>query len=139
MRVSFLTPIRLAWLVMNANASRGLTLSQSHPKVAADWDADRNAPLTLSDVNAFSKQRVWWKCPSGHEYEVSVATRVRTGGCKVCRRPAHVEKARRTKLASVVERKCLYMVGGLFSRFWLRATGLRFLQNIPAFGDLSPD
>lgn len=85
---------------MNANASRGLTLSRSHPKVAADWDADRNAQLTLSDVNAFSKQRVWWKCPSGHEYEVSVATRVRTGGCKVCRRPTHVEKARRTKLAN---------------------------------------
>lgn len=59
---------------------------------------ERNAPLTPLSVTASSKQRVWWKCANGHSYQVSIYTRVRTRGCKICNQPRHTEKVRKAKL-----------------------------------------
>ncbi len=78
-------------------------LTASHPRIAADWDADRNGCFDASQVCATSKDRVWWTCEAGHTYQVSVYTRVRTGGCKICSRPEHGEAVRRAKLARGVK------------------------------------
>jgi hypothetical protein len=75
-----------------------VSLAESHPRIARDWCDERNDPLRSTDVASHEKRRVWWRCPEGHTYEVSVYTRVRTGGCKVCAWPEHVERGRRTKL-----------------------------------------
>jgi hypothetical protein len=70
----------------------------THAAIAADWDPARNPGLGPADVSANSKDRVWWTCEAGHTYQVSVCTRVRTGGCKICNRPKHAETVRRAKL-----------------------------------------
>ncbi|MBH0202417.1 MAG: hypothetical protein HP496_09015 [Nitrospira sp.] len=84
---------------MNTHGKRGQSLSETHPNIAADWDRERNATATPFEVDAWSKRKAWWKCSSGHVYEVSVHTRVRTGGCKICNQPRHTDKIRRIKLS----------------------------------------
>jgi hypothetical protein len=84
---------------MRIDFNKGHSLSQTHPQIAAEWDAERNAPLSPCNVTAGSKQTACWKCPKGHAYEVSIYTRVRTRGCKICNQPIHADKARKTKLA----------------------------------------
>jgi very-short-patch-repair endonuclease len=76
------------------------TLSQSHPEIASEWDQISNADLTPHNVSAFFKQAVWWKCKNNHSYKVSVYSRVRSKGCKICSFQFHGEKVRRAKLSS---------------------------------------
>ena len=59
-------------------------------------------PVTPENLGACSKRRVWWRCQNGHAYQVSVYSRVRSKGCKVCAHPAHIEMSRRTKLENSV-------------------------------------
>ena len=75
-------------------------LSQSHPAIAKGWDSSRNIGLTPNDVNAHSRQNVWWLCASDHAYQVSVTSRVRSNGCKVCQKQIYLDKQLETKLAS---------------------------------------
>nr|WP_302642680.1 zinc-ribbon domain-containing protein [uncultured Dysosmobacter sp.] len=50
----------------------------------AQWDDERNAPLTPKDVTYGSHQKVWWRCPQGHSYRSEVRIRMRGTGCPVC-------------------------------------------------------
>lgn len=61
-------------------------LLSKRPEIAAEWDAERNAPLTPDAVCAGSGKRVWWRCPEGHSYRAPVAerTRVKPSGCPYC-------------------------------------------------------
>lgn len=74
-------------------------LSKTYPDIARDWIPEKNLPLTPDKIHAYSKERVWWCCKRGHEYHVSVYSRVRSHGCKICNQSLHTEKARLTKLA----------------------------------------
>lgn len=58
-------------------------LRTKNPTLASEWDFERNAPLTPSDVTQFSSSKVWWKCSLGHSWSVSAANRANTG-CPVC-------------------------------------------------------
>jgi very-short-patch-repair endonuclease len=73
-------------------------LTATHPEIAKDWDLEKNGSLLPEHVNSYSKEVMWWRCVEGHEYQVSVYSRVRSGGCKVCQRSDHAEIARLTKL-----------------------------------------
>lgn len=70
--------------------ARGSLLRTDRPDLAEEWNAARNLPLTLDVVTTASRDRVWWKCHLGHEWEVMVAVRTRPGapaiGCPDCRR-----------------------------------------------------
>lgn len=61
-------------------------LATKNPRLAAEWDAEKNGDLTPFDVTAMSKRKVWWVCPDGHSYQASPSTRVGNGGrgCPVC-------------------------------------------------------
>jgi hypothetical protein len=74
------------------------SLSKTHPDISRDWILDKNFPLIPEQIDAYSKQLVWWRCERGHEYRVSVYSRVRSRGCKVCNKPEHIERSRRSKL-----------------------------------------
>lgn len=76
-----------------------LSLSNSHPSIAVQWDLKRNKPLTPDLVTSASKNRVWWICSEGHSYQVSIYSRVRSNGCKTCNVREYSEKPRRTKLS----------------------------------------
>lgn len=53
------------------------------PKLAAEWDCERNGCLKPQDVLATTHRRVWWRCPSNerHVWFTSVANRMRGTGC----------------------------------------------------------
>ncbi|MBO6239473.1 MAG: zinc-ribbon domain-containing protein [Butyrivibrio sp.] len=60
-------------------------LEVTNPEVAIEWDYDRNAPLTPSEVKKGSHSKVWWKCQTcGFSWESSINNRVRGTGCPSC-------------------------------------------------------
>lgn len=60
------------------------SLAARYPALAAEWDTEKNASLLPTQVAAGTLKKVWWKCPKGHSYFASVASRVRGSGCPAC-------------------------------------------------------
>jgi len=55
------------------------------PKLAAEWNRERNGTLTPRDVMAGSRRKVWWKCAEGHEWQAGINSRHgSSSGCPVC-------------------------------------------------------
>ena len=51
----------------------------------AEWDSERNLPLTPETVSRGSKRRVFWHCANGHSWQAAVHTRSGSGtGCPYC-------------------------------------------------------
>lgn len=63
-------------------------LRTTHPKIAREWNKERNGDLKPTDVIANSNKRVWWKCEEGHEWSGLIVNRARKGkadpGCPYC-------------------------------------------------------
>ena len=57
---------------------------QGKTALLAQWDIERNLPLTPDDVTFGSHKRVWWTCPSGHSWQAMVYTRSEGAGCPYC-------------------------------------------------------
>lgn len=61
------------------------TLAEAYPKIAKEWDYDKNDNVTPEKISYGSKKKVWWKCQHGHEYQTSVYSRTGLGtGCPYC-------------------------------------------------------
>ena len=73
-------------------------LQEAFPDIAEGWDTARNG-VSASAVGVASRKTYWWRCPAGHEYQISVNTRIRTKGCKVCNAAGHGERVRLARLA----------------------------------------
>jgi len=59
-------------------------LETTHPKVAREWDYEKNGELTPQMVTAGSNKKVWWKCSNGHSWQAIIANRALKGfGCPV--------------------------------------------------------
>jgi hypothetical protein len=57
------------------------------PDVAKEWHPTKNKDLTPSDFTRGSKEKVWWLCPKGHDYESIIYDRTRKDrptGCPYC-------------------------------------------------------
>lgn len=54
------------------------------PKIAEEWDYQRNGELTPEKVMPFSNRKVWWVCERGHHWQCSVQIRQRGTGCPYC-------------------------------------------------------
>ena len=59
-------------------------LVKQFPLLTAEWDVEKNAPLTPQDVTTGSHKLIWWRCPKGHSYRSAVKTRVQGSGCPYC-------------------------------------------------------
>lgn len=60
-------------------------LATTHPALAKEWDAEKNAGLSPRDVAAGSNRRVFWKCANGHSWRALVSSRACGGsGCPYC-------------------------------------------------------
>ena len=55
-----------------------------YPLIALEWNYNKNAPYTPSDVKATSVKKVWWICEKGHEWETTPRSRVNGSGCPYC-------------------------------------------------------
>ena len=60
------------------------SLAKQFPALAAEWDVEKNAPLTPQDVTTDSHKLIWWRCPKGHSYLSAVKTRAQGSGCPYC-------------------------------------------------------
>lgn len=59
-------------------------LATTHPRLAAEWDAEKNA-IRPTEVTAGSHKKVWWKCAKGHSWSAHVSNRASAGyNCPVC-------------------------------------------------------
>ncbi len=63
------------------------SLATRFPRLASEWDGERNGKLRPSAVLPGSWVRVWWRCPKGpdHVWVKEIYNRVRTPGCPFCR------------------------------------------------------
>ncbi len=59
-------------------------LQTVNPKLAGEWHATRNGPLTPMDMKAGSNKKVWWLCKKGHEWQTSIVHRNTGQGCPYC-------------------------------------------------------
>ncbi len=54
------------------------------PRVARDWHPTKNGKLSVDAVAPGSNELVWWLCPGGHTYRMTVGTRTRGADCHYC-------------------------------------------------------
>ncbi|MDT3844071.1 MAG: zinc-ribbon domain-containing protein [Bacillota bacterium] len=60
-------------------------LETVEPRLALEWDHDKNGTLKPSDVMRGSGKKVWWLCKNGHSYYSSINNRTSQGlGCPYC-------------------------------------------------------
>jgi very-short-patch-repair endonuclease len=74
------------------------SIAYTHPEIAEDWDFESNKNITPSDISKTSKLSVWWKCKNDHKYKVSIHSRIRSEGCKICNAPKNNHNLRKAKL-----------------------------------------
>ncbi len=61
------------------------SLAARYPRLADEWDGEKNGALTPQQVSSGSRRKVWWRCGNGHAWLASVASRAQNGsGCPVC-------------------------------------------------------
>ena len=71
------------WLTIR-RTFRAFCAEEGKTALLAQWDIERNLPLTPDDVTFGSHKRVWWTCPSGHSWQAMVYTRSEGTGCPYC-------------------------------------------------------
>ena len=59
-------------------------LQTVNPKLAKEWNYEKNNKLTPLDVLPNSSKKVWWKCNRGHEWQAKISDRNRGKGCPYC-------------------------------------------------------
>lgn len=59
-------------------------LASLNPNLTAEWNTEKNGDLSPSNVSFHSGRNVWWKCSLGHEWQATIANRVKGRGCPYC-------------------------------------------------------
>ena len=61
------------------------SLAAKFPDLLSEWDTEKNSPLLPTQVMPGAHRKVWWRCPKGHSWQASVASRVTSNaGCPFC-------------------------------------------------------
>ena len=55
-----------------------------NPKIAKEWNYEKNKELKPENFTANSGRKVWWKCANGHDYQATIIHRNKGGGCPYC-------------------------------------------------------
>ena len=55
-----------------------------NPKIAKEWNYEKNGNLRPEQFAAYSSKKVWWKCKKGHEWQETLANRSNNVGCPYC-------------------------------------------------------
>lgn len=59
-------------------------LATTNPKLARQWNTQKNQNLTPQMVTAGTHKSVWWRCHRGHEWAAPVVDRNRGNDCPYC-------------------------------------------------------
>jgi len=69
---------------------RGLQVGESNclenkfPKIAKEFDVDKNIGMSAKTISYGSNKKVWWKCNKGHEWLAAVCDRTNNNGNRGC-------------------------------------------------------
>ncbi|MBQ4098956.1 MAG: hypothetical protein IJC87_02375 [Clostridia bacterium] len=55
-----------------------------NPKLASEWNYEKNGNLKPEDFTTGSDKKVWWKCSKGHEWQATISDRNKGRGCPCC-------------------------------------------------------
>lgn len=55
-----------------------------NPKLASEWDCEKNMPLQPQDVSANTHRKAWWRCCRGHSWQAVISNRNNGNGCPYC-------------------------------------------------------
>lgn len=58
-------------------------LKTQFPKIATEWNYERNGELKPEQFLPNSNKKVWWRCETGHEWKIAIASR-QANGCPYC-------------------------------------------------------
>ncbi len=59
-------------------------LLTKNPKLAAEWNYEKNGDLKPNNFFPNSHRKVWWICSKGHEYEAYIIDKNNGSGCPIC-------------------------------------------------------
>ena len=59
-------------------------LATINPKLASEWNYEKNEKLKPQDFACGSHRKVWWKCSKGHEWLATIKSRNEGNGCPYC-------------------------------------------------------
>lgn len=60
------------------------SLAVRNPRLAKQWDLEKNAPVTPRDVTEFCNNKYWWICEKGHSWKATVSNRSYEEDCPYC-------------------------------------------------------
>jgi hypothetical protein len=60
------------------------SVAHLRPDLAVEWHKLRNQPLEPKSFSLGSHKKIWWQCPSGHEWQSTINNRVKGHGCPFC-------------------------------------------------------
>lgn len=69
---------------LNNGSKKEKSLLNVYPRLAKEWNYEKNYPLKPKQVPGSSSRKVWWKCNKGHEWETTVNNRARGSNCPYC-------------------------------------------------------
>jgi hypothetical protein len=73
---------------------KGKSLAEAFPDIAAEWDYEKNHPLTPADVAPRSNKKAYFVCPKGHgSTESYISNRTAGNGCPDCGKESAATKA----------------------------------------------
>ena len=59
-------------------------LATMNPKLACEWNHEKNRNLKPEYFTISSGKKVWWKCNKGHEWQSTINNRNKGQGCPIC-------------------------------------------------------
>ena len=60
------------------------SLLHDNPKVASEWNYERNGNLKPENFMVNSNKKMWWMCIKGHEWQATIVDRNNGRGCPYC-------------------------------------------------------
>ncbi len=55
-----------------------------NPKLASEWNYEKNGDLKPENFTIGSNKKVWWICDKGHEWQATINSRTAGRGCPYC-------------------------------------------------------
>lgn len=59
-------------------------LQTVNPKLASEFDSEKNGSLRVENLTYGSKRSIWWRCGKGHSWRASVSNRNKGRDCPYC-------------------------------------------------------
>ena len=57
----------------------------NYPDISKEWHPTKNDGIAPTDFTSRSKQKVWWQCEKGHEWQATICDRtLSNSGCPIC-------------------------------------------------------